>query len=111
MPAKSDSDKGFRSSHPLLLAVAGDELNSLSLGETSGHFGSLGRDGTVEPQSVNCVNSPTAVHFFSLRSNCFVQVLKFRSTVCMVRCSSHIVAVGLATQVSSSLLKTFMRLK
>ncbi|XP_057474386.1 LOW QUALITY PROTEIN: autophagy-related protein 18g-like [Actinidia eriantha] len=99
IPAKSDSDKGFRSSHPLLLVVAGDEVNSLSLGETSGHFGCLGRDGSVEPQSVNCVNSPTAVRFYSLRSNCFVQVLKFRSAVCMVRCSSQIVAVGLATQI------------
>ncbi|PSR94788.1 Autophagy-related protein like [Actinidia chinensis var. chinensis] len=99
IPAKSDSDEGFRSSHPLLLVVAGDELNSLSLGETSGHFGGLGRDGTVEPQSVNLFNSPTAVRFYSLRSNCFVQVLKFRSAVCMVRCSSQIVAVGLATQI------------
>ncbi|KAL6978462.1 hypothetical protein U1Q18_020130 [Sarracenia purpurea var. burkii] len=99
IPAKSDSDEGFRSSHPLLLVVAGDEFNSLSPGETSSHLGGLGRDGTAEPQSVNHINSPTAVRFYSLRSNSFVQVLKFRSAVCMVRCSSRVVAVGLATQI------------
>ncbi|CAL5357551.1 unnamed protein product [Camellia sinensis] len=99
IPAKSDSVEGFRSSHPLLLVVARDEPNSSSLGQTSGHLGGLGRDGTVEPQSVNYVNSPTAVCFYSLRCNCFVQMLKFRSAVRMVRCSSRIVAVGLATQI------------
>lgn len=96
IPAKSNIDEGFRSSHPLLLVVAGDELKSLSPDETRFH---LGRDSTVEHQSMNYVNSPTAVRFYSLKSNSFVQVLKFRSAVCMVRCSSQIVAVGLATQI------------
>ncbi|KAI8574597.1 hypothetical protein RHMOL_Rhmol01G0366400 [Rhododendron molle] len=95
IPAKSESGEGFRSSHPLLLVVAGDEPNSLSPDEIRFH---LGRDGTVEHQSVNYANCPTAVRFYSLRSNSFVQALKFRSAVCMVRCSSRIVAVGLATQ-------------
>ncbi|KAI7984290.1 Autophagy-related protein 18g [Camellia lanceoleosa] len=99
VPAKCDGDEGFRSLHPLLLVVAGDEPNSSSLGQTSGHLRDSGRDDTVEPQSGNYVNSPMAVRFYSLRSNCFVHALKFRSSVCMVRCSPRIVAVGLATQI------------
>ncbi|RVW53369.1 Autophagy-related protein 18h [Vitis vinifera] len=70
IPAKSEGREGFRASHPLLLVVAG-----------------------------NVVNSPTAVRFYSLRSHNYVHVLRFRSTVYMVRCSPRIVAVGLATQI------------
>uniref|UniRef100_A0A5B7ARY2 Putative autophagy-related protein 18g n=2 Tax=Davidia involucrata TaxID=16924 RepID=A0A5B7ARY2_DAVIN len=98
-PAKSDGDEGFRSSHPLLLTVAGDEAYNLSLSQNCSHLGGLGRDGTVEAQSGNSANSPMAVRFYSLRSNCFVQDLRFRSAVCMVRCSPRIVAVGLETQI------------
>ncbi|KAA8543189.1 hypothetical protein F0562_021316 [Nyssa sinensis] len=98
-PAKSDGDEGFRSSHPLLLVVAGDEASGISLGQNFSHLGGMGRDGNVEAQSGNSLNSPTAVQFYSLSSNCFVQNLRFRSAVCMVRCSPRIVAVGLETQI------------
>ncbi|XAR58503.1 hypothetical protein NMG60_11013927 [Bertholletia excelsa] len=99
IPVKSDNGEGFRSSYPLLLVVAGDQPSSLNLGHTSSHSGGLNRDGAVESQSMNNMNSPTAVSFYSFRSNSFVKVLKFRSAVCMVRCSSRIVAVGLPTQI------------
>lgn len=85
LPAKLDGNEERRELHPLLLVVAGDEPSSL---------GSVGRD-----HATTGVNSPMAVRFYSLRSNCFVQMLKFRSDVCMVKCSSQIVAVGLATQI------------
>lgn len=98
-PALTDGNEGFKMSHPLLLVVAGDETNSSSLGQNRSNLGGLGRDGNMECRSGNCTNSPTAVRFYSLRSHCFVHVLRFRSAVCMVRCSPLIVAVGLATQV------------
>lgn len=98
-PALTDGYEGFKTSHPLLLVVAGDEPNSSSLGQNRSHLGGLGRDGNMEPRLVNSANCPTAVRFYSLRSHGYVHVLRFRSAVCMVRCSPRIVAVGLATQV------------
>ena len=97
LPAKSEGCKGegYRASHPLLLAVACDESKS------SGPILS-GRDGFNEPHMGNVAISPTIVRFYSLRSHNYVHVLRFRSTVYMVRSSQRIVAVGLATQVSIS---------
>ncbi|XP_022758103.1 autophagy-related protein 18g-like isoform X2 [Durio zibethinus] len=98
-PLSSDGQEGFRASHPMLLVVAGDDSNSSSLGQNAGHLAGVVRDCRMESQSGNSVNSPTAVRFYSLRSHCYVHVLRFRSSVCMIRCSSRIVAVGLATQI------------
>lgn len=96
-PIGTDGQEGDRKSHPLLLVVAGD--NSSSNIQNRAHLGGLGRDGNMETQTGNCVNSVTAVRFYSLKSHSYVHTLRFRSTVCMIRCSSRIVAVGLATQV------------
>ncbi|KAK6937463.1 BCAS3 domain [Dillenia turbinata] len=96
IPAKSDSQEGFRASHPLLLVVAVDESNSLNLIQNRSHLAGVARDGSIESQSIN---SPTAVRFYSLRSHSHVHILRFRSAVCMVRCSPRVVAVGLATQI------------
>lgn len=101
IPLQSGGQEGFRMSHPLLLVVAGDESNCLNPGQNHIHFSGLGRDGTSDAQSGNYLTSPMAVRFYSLRSNSYVHVLRFRSAVRMVRCSPRIVAVGLATQVSS----------
>ncbi|KAJ6305812.1 hypothetical protein OIU77_018605 [Salix suchowensis] len=94
LPAKSEGCKGegYRASHPLLLVVACDESKSsgLILG---------GRDGFNEPHMGNVAITPTIVRFYSLRSHNYVHVLRFRSTVYMVRSSRRIVAVGLATQI------------
>ena len=98
-PLGSDGQEGFRKSHPLLLVVAGDDTGSINQNGT--HLSGLGRDGKVDIQSGNGVNSATAVRFYSLKSHTYVHVLRFRSTVHMIRCSSKIVAVGLATQVCS----------
>ncbi|KAJ6762812.1 AUTOPHAGY-RELATED PROTEIN 18H [Salix purpurea] len=94
LPAKSEGCKveGYRASHPLLLVVACDESKSSSPVLS-------GRDGFNEPHMENVVFSPTIVRFYSLRSHNYVHVLRFRSTVYMVRCSPRIVAVGLATQI------------
>lgn len=94
IPAKSDGCEGFRNSHPMLLVVAcGEAAQSVS--------GQSKRDGFIEPQAGNVVNMPTAstLRFYSLRSHNYVHILRFRSTVYMVRSSPQIVAVGLATQI------------
>eukprot|EP00257_Ricinus_communis_P001771 XP_002512315.2 autophagy-related protein 18h [Ricinus communis] len=96
-PAKSEDCEGFRASHPLLLVVACDEAKS-SAPMLSGRDGSV-RDGYNEPQTGHVSISPTTVRFYSLRSHNYVHVLRFRSIVYMVRCSPHIVAVGLASQI------------
>ncbi|OMP04986.1 hypothetical protein COLO4_09156 [Corchorus olitorius] len=98
-PLSSDGREGFTASHPMLLVVAGDDTNSSSLGPTAGNLAGVARDCHLESEGANSVNSPTAVRFYSLRSHCYVHVLRFRSSVCMIRCSSRIVAVGLATQI------------
>ncbi|KAE8726383.1 Autophagy-related protein 18h [Hibiscus syriacus] len=91
LPEMSEGHEGFRASHPLLLVVACEESKVSGLMLT-------GRDGFEEPKNGN-VLSPTTVRFYSLRSHNYVHVLRFRSTVYMVRCSPRIVAVGLATQI------------
>ncbi|KAF2287943.1 hypothetical protein GH714_003393 [Hevea brasiliensis] len=93
LPAKSEGREGFRASHPLLLVVSCAESKS-SGPMLSGRDG-LVRDGYNEPPVGNLSISPTTVRFYSLRSHNYVHYLRFRSTVFMVRCSPHIVAVGL----------------
>ncbi|XP_022150194.1 autophagy-related protein 18g isoform X3 [Momordica charantia] len=89
-PGKTDTHDALIRSHPLLLIVAGEESKDVAVGQNhrviGGHPGS-------------CANSHNAVQFYSLKSHSYVHVLRFRSAVCMVRCSSQIVAVGLATQI------------
>ncbi|MBA0687355.1 hypothetical protein Goari_014900, partial [Gossypium aridum] len=97
LPEMSEGHEGFRASHPLLLVVACDESKVSGL-MPIGRDG-LARHGFDEPQNGNILLSPTAVRFYSLRSHNYVHVLRFRSTVCMVRSSPRIVAVGLATQI------------
>ncbi|XP_044482792.1 autophagy-related protein 18h-like isoform X2 [Mangifera indica] len=97
LPAKSEHHEGYRNSHPLLLVVACDESKSSS-GLPTGRDG-LVKDGYDEPQTGNLATAPRAVRFYSLRSHNYVHVLRFRSTVYMIKCSPRIVAVGLASQV------------
>ncbi|KAM7472749.1 hypothetical protein LguiA_010932 [Lonicera macranthoides] len=92
IPEQSKGCEGFSMSHPLLLVVASEETSSLGPMKN-------GRDVHANSQMGNLVHSPTAVRFYSLRSHNYVHVLRFRSTVYMVRCSPRIVAVGLAAQI------------
>ncbi|XP_024981378.1 autophagy-related protein 18g isoform X2 [Cynara cardunculus var. scolymus] len=95
IPAKCDGNEKFLSLHPLLVVVAGDEATMSALGQNRSYLVAPGRDGSNVAQSGASVDSPTAVRFYSFQSNCYVKVLRFRSTVFMVRCSPLIVAVGL----------------
>ncbi|KAJ9543088.1 hypothetical protein OSB04_022795 [Centaurea solstitialis] len=99
IPAKSDGNEKFLSLHPLLVVVAGDEATISALGQNRSYSSAPGRDGSNVAQSGTSVDSPTAVRFYSLQSNCYVKVLRFRSTVFMVRCSPLIVAVGLEKEI------------
>ncbi|CAK9174681.1 unnamed protein product [Ilex paraguariensis] len=97
IPEKSECREGFRASHPLLVVVACDEVSNA--GPIQNDSNGLLKDGFIEPHGGNILSSPRSVRFYSLRSHNYVHVLRFRSTVYMVRCSQRIVAVGLATQI------------
>ena len=98
-PAKCGGNEGFRKSHPMLLVVASDGMGDLGPSPTQNGKDGILRDGSAESHLGNLVNSPTAVRFYSLRAHNYVHILRFRSTVYMIRCSHQIVAVGLAAQV------------
>ncbi|KAM3410415.1 hypothetical protein ACQJBY_002556 [Aegilops geniculata] len=97
-PLYSEETEGFRASHPMLLVVAGDETNGLGMVQ-GGRLSALIRDTSTEPQTGNCISTPTVVRFYSLKSHTYVHVLRFRSAVYIVRCSPRVVAVALAAQI------------
>ena len=99
-PSKPEGPEGFRSSHPMLLVVAGDETNESGVVQ-GGHLSAVIKDDCNESQQGTCIPTPTVVCFFSLRTNNInVHVLRFRSAVYVVRCSPRVVAMALASQVS-----------
>jgi len=96
--ASKKSEDKFASSRPLLVVCA------------DGFFGggSNIKDGLTGPPNGTTSNShdqmngnymPTTVQFYSMKSHSYVHVMKFRSVVYSVRCSSRIVAVSQSTQV------------
>ncbi|KAI4322827.1 hypothetical protein L6164_022483 [Bauhinia variegata] len=95
--SKRAGDK-FAGSRPLLVVC------------TDGFFagGNNSRDGLAVPcnditsnchDQVNGSYLPTTVQFYSLKSQSYVHVLKFRSVVYSVRCSSRVVAISQTTQI------------
>lgn len=102
-PHSSGDEEGFRSSHPMLLVVAGEDTKISSFRQCPGHLGGTTQDTCTEAQSGNFVNAPTSVRFYSLQSHGYVHVLRFGISVCFIRCSVQIVAVGLAKQVSTGI--------
>ncbi|XP_027928129.1 autophagy-related protein 18f [Vigna unguiculata] len=77
---------------------------------TDGFFvgGSNVQDGLATPNNGSILNSheqmngnylPTTVRFYSMKSQSYVHVLKFRSVVYSVRCSSRVVAISQSTQI------------
>lgn len=99
IPTKSDGNEKFLQLHPLLIVVSGDGPNRSGLGQNQTYLSMPGRDGSVMAQSGSLVESPTAVRFYSLKSNCYVKVIRFRSPVLMVRCSPLVVSIGLEKEV------------
>lgn len=96
--ASKRSEDKFANSRPLLVVCA------------DGFFagGSNVKDGLTAPSNGSASNShdqmsgnylPTTVQFYSMKSHSYVNVMKFRSVVYSVRCSSRIVAVSQSTQI------------
>ncbi|KAG6634552.1 autophagy-related protein 18f-like isoform X2 [Carya illinoinensis] len=88
----------FADSHPLLVVCTDGSL----------YTGSSIQDGVATPcngnipngeDPVDCGFLPTAVQFYSFKSQSYVHVLKFRSVVYSVRCSSRVVAIAQAAQI------------
>lgn len=94
---KRSEDK-FADTRPLLVVSAD---GSLSVGNNM-------QEGMPTPYNAAVPNShdamkggfvPTAVFFYSLRSQSYIYNIKFRSVVYSVRCSPRVVAISLANQV------------
>ncbi|KAM1343275.1 hypothetical protein PS2_007413 [Malus domestica] len=96
--ASKRSEDKFEESRPLLVVCADGSIS----------VGNIIQDGTATPHngvtaySHDTANSsfvPTVVRFYSLKSQSYVHVLKFRSVVYSVKCSSRVVAISLAAQI------------
>lgn len=83
----------FCESRPLLV-LCGDSSGGTNFqdGFTTHHNGNI-------PNNNDNTFVPTTVRFYSLRSQSYVHVLKFRSAVYSVRCSSRVVAISQAAQI------------
>ncbi|CAN6560791.1 unnamed protein product [Malus baccata var. baccata] len=106
--ASKRSEDNFEESRPLLVVCAD---GSISVGNTI-------QDGTATPRNGITANShdtmnssfvPTVVRFYSLKSQSYVHVLKFRSVVYSLKCSSRVVAISLAAQIHCFDAMTFER--
>ncbi|KAH9299185.1 hypothetical protein KI387_030867, partial [Taxus chinensis] len=98
-PIKLEPDvECFQDSRPLLLVVT--EEQTLVGGNVQGGFGTgYNGDAGSPPETRSSYPVPTIIQFYSFRSHTYVHELKFRSAIYIVRCSSNIVAVALATQI------------
>ncbi|KAI3517950.1 hypothetical protein L1887_06206 [Cichorium endivia] len=99
IPTNSDANEKLLPLHSLLIVVAGDEVTRSTLGQNRSYMSPSGRDGSIVSHQSGTSVGPTAVRFYSLQSNCYVKVLRFRSTVFMVKCSPLIVAMGLEKEI------------
>lgn len=98
-PIASKRSQGkLADSHPLLVVCAD---GSLPIGSNIQDGSATSSNGSISNghDPVNGTVLPTAVWFYSLRSESYVDVLKFRSVVYSVRCSSRVVAISQAAQV------------
>ncbi|KAK4744315.1 hypothetical protein SAY87_010627 [Trapa incisa] len=95
------SEKGednFVDSRPLLAVCANSSgsTNNFQDGFTTHANGNLP---SIKNDQGNITFLPTIVRFYSLRSQTYIHVLKFRSVIYSVRCSSRVVAISQATQI------------
>ncbi|KAL3639928.1 hypothetical protein CASFOL_014896 [Castilleja foliolosa] len=88
----------FAESRPLLIICAdGSFSGDINVQEGPG----IPSNGSIKLSngSVNGSYEPTVVWFYSLKSQSYVHLLRFRSTVHLVRCSSRVVAVLQSAQI------------
>ncbi|WJX73496.1 hypothetical protein P8452_57270 [Trifolium repens] len=96
--ASKKSEDKFASSRPLLVVCAADGLFGGGNNTKDGLTGPLNGTSNSHDQ-MNGNYMPTSVQFYSMKSHSYVHVMKFRSVVYSVRCSSRIVAVSQSTQI------------
>ncbi|CAK9176262.1 unnamed protein product [Ilex paraguariensis] len=96
--ASTQSGDKFADSRPLLVICAD---GSFSGGGNTQEGLATACNGSIQNchDSLNAAFVPTAVWFYSLKSQSYVHVLKFRSVVHLVRCSSRVVAVLQSAQI------------
>ncbi|GFZ07458.1 autophagy 18 F-like protein [Actinidia rufa] len=88
----------FADSRPLL-AVCADGSVSGGGNFQDAFATSLNGSSSNGHDPVNGGFMPTVVRFYSLRSQSYVHILKFRSTVYSVRCSTRVIAISQAAQI------------
>ncbi|KAG9159585.1 hypothetical protein Leryth_013567 [Lithospermum erythrorhizon] len=94
--SKQSTDKFVESRPLLMICTDGSFLGGGTLGgSTNLHNGSLQQSSV----SANPCFVPTVVWFYSLKSQTYVHLLKFRSVVHLVRCSSRVLAVLQGSQI------------
>ncbi|KAK6164734.1 hypothetical protein DH2020_001598 [Rehmannia glutinosa] len=96
-PANCDATRKYKSSHPMLVVVGGNEDERLASFQYTGQ--APARYCSAESSFGSSFDPPTAVRFYSMKSNEYVKVIDFKSAVLMVRCSPRVVAIGLEEQV------------
>lgn len=95
--SKRSKDK-YADSRPLLVVCVDGSLSGG--GTVQDGFGTPYKEGIQNRNNaVNGRPMPTVLQFYSLKSQSYVHVMKFRSVVNSVRCSSRVVAISQATQV------------
>ncbi|KAG4386062.1 hypothetical protein AAZX31_12G203000 [Glycine max] len=95
--SKKSEDKYANSRQLLVVCTDGffAGSNNVQDGSTTPYNGST----TNSHDQINGSYLPTTVRFYSMKSQSYVHVLKFRSVVYSVRCSSRVVAVSQSTQI------------
>ncbi|KAL0437539.1 UNVERIFIED_CONTAM: Autophagy-related protein 18g [Sesamum radiatum] len=96
-PSNCDGAEKDKSSHNILVVVGGKEDAKIHILQNTGQVPI--RHASAESSSGSSFDLPTAVRFYSMKSNEYVKVMDFRSPVLMVRCSPRVVAIGLEEQV------------
>lgn len=96
--ASKRSEDKFADSRPLL-AVCTDGIYAGGGNNKNGFASPCNGSPLNCHDQVNGIYLPTTVQFYSLRSQSYVHVLKLRSAIYSVRCSSRVVAVAQSTQV------------
>lgn len=97
--ANRDSTGKYKSSHPMLAVVGGNEEERITSLRNPGQ--GPARCGSADSSFGGSFEPPTAVRFYSMKFNEYVKVIEFKSSVFMVRCSPRVVAIGLEEQVSN----------
>ncbi|KAK4441711.1 Autophagy-related protein 18g [Sesamum alatum] len=95
-PANCDGAEKDKSSHTILVVVGRKEDEKINILQNTGQVPT--RHASAESSSGSSFDPPTAVRFYSMKSNEYVKVIDFRSPVLMVRCSPRVVAIGLEEQ-------------